>query len=181
MELAPGVQYRATLTTRDASGASANADVLPVVAVKRNGAKDEVLAAMVLSDSGETGQYGVSFVIPGNYVSGDFVEPVARVVVGGKTDRVPLRPFVVRSKNIDDKTIGFQPDAEFLDANGAGGVWTWKDAMRLMFAFLVGERSGGGLAIKSFAVPGGAKTRVRMKTDGYGNSAEPHELDAEDA
>ncbi|TAL17045.1 hypothetical protein EPN96_06610 [bacterium] len=75
----------------------------------------------------------------------------------------------------------FDPESDLLDSNGASG-WTWKQAFRLVFAFLLGERSGGGRAgNKSFKVPGGIKTRVVMATDANGNSAASHTFDHSDS
>jgi hypothetical protein len=75
----------------------------------------------------------------------------------------------------------FDPENDLLDSNGAA-QWTWKQAFRLVFAFLLGERSGGGRAgNKSFKIPGGAKTRVVMATDANGNSAASHTFDTTDS
>lgn len=75
----------------------------------------------------------------------------------------------------------FDPAVEVMEDNGTRS-FTYKEAMRLIFAFLVGERGGGGYAgDKTFKVPGGQKTRVTMKTDQAGNSTAAHTLDPQDA
>lgn len=75
----------------------------------------------------------------------------------------------------------FDPESDLLDSNGTTG-WTWKQAFRLVFAFLLGERSGGGRAgNKSFKVPGGSRTRVVMATDANGNSSASHTFDSSDS
>jgi hypothetical protein len=70
---------------------------------------------------------------------------------------------------------------EVIEDNGQGTTWTVKEFFRLVFAFMLGERSGGGTALKSFKTPGGTKTRVTLSTDGLGNTTAPHTLDAGDA
>ncbi len=70
---------------------------------------------------------------------------------------------------------------DILDDNGTDS-FTWKEALRLIFAFLLGERSGGGVAgAKTFKLPGGTKTRVLMPTDENGNSSTTHTLDGSDS
>jgi hypothetical protein len=73
---------------------------------------------------------------------------------------------------------------EIIENNGEGTEWTLKEALRLLLAFMVGERAGGGdtgAGVKTFKVPGGAKTRISMNTDEDGNSLATHALDDTDA
>jgi hypothetical protein len=71
--------------------------------------------------------------------------------------------------------------SEVIEDNGSGTTWSLKAALRLLLAFMVGERSGGGTVTKTFKVPGGTKTRITMQTDNDGNSSFAHTLDAGDA
>lgn len=206
-DFAPGEVFYCLMTTsHPATGAATSADALPTAAALRNGAVDAGFALTVAAVPGQTGAYTVSGTVPAGYAPGDRISVVATATVAGVTGNGRVAAFVVRSATLDavDARLtavrgqtdrlrfdaenrvlavsdgGFDPDAALLDG-GAGATFTWKQAMRLMFAFLVGERAGGGLAEKTFAAPGTAKVRVRMTTDANGNSIGAHTLDAGDA
>lgn len=91
-----------------------------------------------------------------------------------------------RADNLDnlDATVSSRStfdDNFILDNNGLGQSWTWKEGLRLIFSFIVGERGGGGTTDKTYKVPGGSKIRVTLHTDADGNSIAPTDLDSSDA
>lgn len=97
-----GDVYYKELTTRNlTTGASADADLLPVASANHNGVDDAsfVLAVAHL----DLGRYMISGVIPSGYSDNDVVNVTVETTVGGITNKTCVETFVLGSASI---TIG---------------------------------------------------------------------------
>ena len=81
MSYRPGDTFFISFTTQSSTGASADADALPVASLRRNGADDGSVAVVVTQNS--TGDYTASASIPLTYSISDDVELVVSAAVAG--------------------------------------------------------------------------------------------------
>lgn len=118
MSRLPGDSYTACFCTSDfTTGASTNADSLPVAKANRGGGDDNGFTLAVANL--DTGRYRISGSIPNSYAAGDNVNISVTATVNGVTDKAIVDAFVLDSARWAT-ILGHQ--IPLIDAGAVGGL-----------------------------------------------------------
>lgn len=97
----PGDAWSVQWETLSATGAAANADATPAVAVYRNGTDDTAGWSLSAITNPATGRYRVTGTVPAGYAHGDLVEVEVAATVGGVASKAFVERFRVDASGFD--------------------------------------------------------------------------------
>jgi hypothetical protein len=165
----PGDAYATSFTTSASTGAAANADSLPTVAILRNGAIDGAVTVTVTNIA--TGLYKAAATIPSSYADGDVVECVATATMGGIVTKAKVDAIRLQGGHLD-VSVGSRPTSSaianaLLDlADAIESGLTLRQWFRLAAAPLMNKSGNNGNTFRDF---NDTKPRLTATVDALGN------------